>query len=402
MINAELILADRVSLIAESETIKMSKLARELAASGKKIINLSLGEPDFNTPDHVKEAAIKALKENFTHYSPVIGYADLRTAISEKLKEENNLNYSPEQIVVSTGAKQALMNAILSVVNPGDEVLLPTPFWGSYSEMVKLAGGIPVYLPTKEENGFKLENQLLESSINPKTKLFMFSSPNNPTGNFYSKDELRTLVEVFEKYPQVYILSDEIYEHLNYVGKHESIAQFEQIKQRVILVNGFSKAFAMTGWRLGYLAADLKIAKASEKIQGQITSGTSSISQKAGVGAYTSGKETVVTMVESFKNRRDIGYEILNSIPDLNIQMPDAAFYFFPNVKAYLGKTTVEGEKIESSTQLVMYLLQSAGIALVAGDSFGHPDHIRISYAASEEDIINGLNGLKEVLSTLK
>ncbi len=398
----EQLLANRVRLIAESETIKMSKLARELAEEGKKIVNLSLGEPDFNTPEYVKKAAVQALNSNFTHYSPVAGYPELRMAICKKLEEENNLLYSPEQIVVSTGAKQALMNAILCVVNPGDEVLLPTPFWGSYAEMVRLAGGVPIYLRTEAENGFKLDKVTLLKAINSRTKLFMFSSPNNPTGNFYNKNELSILVEVFEQHPHVFILSDEIYEHLNYRGKHESIAQFKSIHQRVIVVNGFSKAYAMTGWRLGYLAAHKEIAKAAEKIQGQITSGTNSITQKAGFAAYNAHRESIDDMVKAFRKRRDIGFDILSSIPYVTLQKPDAAFYFFPDISYYFGKTTVEGGIISDSNDLVMYVLKKAGVALVAGDSFGNPDHIRISYAANEEDIISGLNGLKQVLSTLR
>ncbi|HMR17957.1 MAG TPA: pyridoxal phosphate-dependent aminotransferase, partial [Sphingobacterium sp.] len=330
----------------------MTKLGRELAAKGINVISLSVGEPDFNTPDHVKEAAKKALDENYTRYSPVPGYPDLRQAIVDKLKTENNLDYDISQIVVSTGAKQSLSNVILTLINPGDEVIIPTPYWVSYSEMVVLAEGKSVFINTDIDSDFKITPEQLEAAITPKTKLFMFSSPCNPTGSVYSRDELAALVQVFEKYPNIFILSDEIYEHINFVDKHESIAQFPSVKDRVILVNGFSKAYAMTGWRLGYIAANKEIAAANDKLQGQTTSGTCSISQRAGILAYSEGLDSVYQMKEAFTRRRQLVYELLNDIPGVKTNLPEGAFYFFPEVSSFFGKKDQDGNVIKNSSDL--------------------------------------------------
>src|ERR1700753_2353859 len=325
-------LSDRINNLSESATIKMAKLGRELAAKGVDVISLSFGEPDFHTPEYVKEAAKKAMDENFTYYTPVSGYPELRKAIVKKLKDENGLDYDLSQIVVSTGAKQAIANSVLCLVNPGEEVIIPTPYWVSYSEVVKLAEGVSVFVDAPVEQDFKITPAQLEAAITPKSKLFMFSSPCNPTGSVYSKAELEGLAKVFEKHPHVYILSDEIYEHINFVDKHESIAQFENIKDRVIIINGFSKAFAMTGWRIGYTASKKEIDNACDKMQGQITSGTCSITQKAGVAASEGGLESVLKMREEFKKRRHVVYDLLKDIPGVKTNLPDGAFYFFPNV----------------------------------------------------------------------
>jgi aspartate aminotransferase len=379
----------------------MTKLGRELAAKGVNVISLSVGEPDFNTPEHVKDAAKKALDENWTRYSPVPGYPELRQAIVNKLKTENNLDYDISQIVVSTGAKQSLSNVILTLINPGDEVIIPTPYWVSYSEMVVLAEGKSVFINTEIDNNFKITPEQLEAAITPKTKLFMFSSPNNPTGTVYSKDELAALAKVFEKHPQVFILSDEIYEHINFVDKHESIAQFESIKDRVIIINGFSKAFAMTGWRLGYIAANKTIAAANDKLQGQTTSGTCSISQRAGIVAYEQGLESVNKMKEAFARRRQLVYDLLTEIPGVRTNLPEGAFYFFPEISSFFGKKDQEGNVIKNSSDLALYLLNVGHVATVGGDSFGNDNYIRLSYAASDESLIEALKRIKNALGKL-
>jgi len=379
----------------------MTKLGRELAAKGVNVISLSVGEPDFNTPEHVKDAAKKALDENWTRYSPVPGYPELRQAIVNKLKTENNLDYDISQIVVSTGAKQSLSNVILTLINPGDEVIIPTPYWVSYSEMVVLAEGKSVFINTEIDNNFKITPAQLEAAITPRTKLFMFSSPNNPTGTVYSKDELAALAEVFEKHPQVFILSDEIYEHINFVDKHESIAQFESIKDRVIIINGFSKAFAMTGWRLGYIAANKTIAAANDKLQGQTTSGTCSISQRAGIVAYEQGLESVNKMKEAFARRRQLVYDLLTEIPGVRTNLPEGAFYFFPEISSFFGKKDQDGNVIKNSSDLALYLLNVGHVATVGGDSFGNDNYIRLSYAASDESLIEALKRIKEALGKL-
>lgn len=395
------ILSDRINNLSESATLKMTKLGRELAAKGVHVISLSVGEPDFNTPDHVKEAAKKALDENYTRYSPVPGYPELRKAIVNKLKTENNLDYDVSQIVVSTGAKQSLSNAILTLINPGDEVIIPTPYWVSYSEMVTLAEGKSVFINATIESDFKITAAELEAAITPKTKLFMFSSPCNPTGTVYSREELKALAEVFERYPNIYIISDEIYEHINFVDKHESIAQFNSIKDRVILINGFSKAYAMTGWRLGYLAASKEIAAANDKLQGQTTSGTCSIAQRAGIIAYEGGLESVLQMKEAFARRRELVYNLLKEIPGVKTNLPEGAFYFFPDISSFFGKKDAEGNVIKDSADLALYLLNVGHVATVGGDSFGNNDYIRLSYAASDENLKEALRRIKEALGKL-
>ncbi len=395
------ILSDRINNLSESATLKMTKLGRELAAKGVNVISLSVGEPDFNTPDHVKEAAKKALDENYTRYSPVPGYPDLRQAIVNKLKIENNLDYDISQIVVSTGAKQSLSNVILTLINPGDEVIIPTPYWVSYSEMVTLAEGKSVFINTSIESDFKITPEQLEAAITPKSKLFMFSSPNNPTGTVYSKDELAALAKVFEKHPNIYILSDEIYEHINFVDKHESIAQFPSIKDRVIIVNGFSKAFAMTGWRLGYIAANKEIAAANDKLQGQTTSGTCSIAQRAGIVAYEQGLDTVNEMKKAFERRRQLVYDLLKNIPGVKTNLPEGAFYFFPEISSFFGKKDADGNVIKNSSDLALYLLNVGHVATVGGDSFGNDNYIRLSYAASDESLVEALRRIKEALGKL-
>jgi aspartate aminotransferase len=395
------ILSDRINNLAESATIKMAKMGRELAAKGVDVISLSFGEPDFHTPEHVKAAAKKAMDDNFTYYTPVAGYPDLRKAISKKLKDENGLDYDASEIVVSTGAKQAIANAVLCLVNPGDEVIIPTPYWVSYSEVVKLAEGKSVFIDTTVEQNFKITPEQLEAAITPKSKLFMFSSPCNPTGSVYSKAELEGLAKVFEKHPEIYILSDEIYEHINFIGGHESIAQFDSIKDRVVIINGFSKAYAMTGWRIGYTASNKEIAVACDKMQGQITSGTCSITQRAGTAAYEGGLESVLQMREQFQKRRDIVYKLLSDIDGLTVNLPEGAFYFFPNVTSFFGKS-YNGRTIKDSDDLSIFLLEEGHVATVGGDSFGDPKSIRISYAAAEDKLIEACRRIKEALGKLK
>ncbi len=393
-------LSNRINNLSESATIKMAKLGRELSAKGVDVISLSFGEPDFHTPEYVKEAAKKAMDENFTYYTPVSGYPELRKAIAAKLKNENGLDYDFSQIVVSTGAKQAIANAVLCLVNPGEEVIIPTPYWVSYSEVVKLAEGKSVFIDTTVEQEFKISPEQLEAAITPKTKLFMFSSPCNPTGSVYSKSELEGLAKVFERHPNVYILSDEIYEHINFVDKHESIAQFDNIKDRVIIINGFSKAYAMTGWRIGYTASNKEIANACDKMQGQITSGTCSITQKAGVAASEGGLESVLKMREQFRKRRDLVYSLLKEIPGVKVNLPGGAFYFFPNVTSFFGKS-YNGRTVNDADELSLYLLEEGHVATVGGDSFGDPKSIRISYAAAEDKLIEAMKRIKEALGKL-
>ncbi|MBD1391731.1 pyridoxal phosphate-dependent aminotransferase [Mucilaginibacter glaciei] len=393
-------LSNRIKNLSESQTIKMAKMGRELAAKGVDVISLSFGEPDFHTPEHIKDAAKTAMDKNFTYYTPVAGYPDLRKAVVAKLKNENKLDYTDNQIVVSTGAKQALANAILCLVNPGQEVIIPTPYWVSYSEIVKLAEGVSVFIDTTVEQNFKITPEQLEAAITPQSKVFMFSSPCNPTGSVYSRDELEGLAKVFAKYPDIYILSDEIYEHINFIGGHESIAQFDYIKDRVIIVNGWSKAFAMTGWRIGYTASNSEIAAACDKLQGQITSATCSITQKAGVAAYTGGLDSVYAMREQFQKRRNIVYDLLKEIDGLEVNLPEGAFYFFPNVSSFFGKS-FNGKVINDSDELSIYLLEEAHVATVGGDSFGDKSSLRISYAAAEDKLIEAVRRIKEALGKL-
>lgn len=393
-------LSNRINNLSESATIKMAKMGRELAAKGVDVISLSFGEPDFHTPEYVKEAAKKAMDDNFTYYTPVSGYPELRKAISKKLKDENDLDYDFSQIVVSTGAKQAIANAVLCLVNPGEEVIIPTPYWVSYSEVVKLAEGKSVFINTTVEQNFKITPEQLEAAITPNTKLFMFSSPCNPTGSVYSKSELEGLAKIFEKHPHVYIMSDEIYEHINFVDKHESIAQFPAIKDRVVIINGFSKAYAMTGWRIGYTASNKEISAACDKMQGQITSGTCSITQRAGTAAYEGGLESVLQMRDEFKKRRDIVYALLSDIDGLKVNLPEGAFYFFPNVTSFFGKS-YNGRTINDSDELSIFLLEEGHVATVGGDSFGDPTSIRLSYAAAEDKLIEAVRRIKEALGKL-
>ncbi|WP_343667726.1 pyridoxal phosphate-dependent aminotransferase [Chitinophaga sp.] len=393
-------LAERLSRISEPQTIKMAKLSRELKAQGIDIVDLSIGEPDFDTPAHIREAAKKAIDEGFTHYTPVAGIADLRAAVVKKLQRDNNLEYLPEQIVVSTGAKQSIANAVLSVINPGDEVIIPTPYWVTYSELVKLCQGKVVFVPCSIENKFKITPAQLEAAITPKTKLFMFSSPCNPTGSVYSKDELKALADVFARYPGIYVLADEIYEYINYVGKHESIAQFEGMKERTIIINGLSKGFAMTGWRLGYLAAPTAVAKAAENIQSQFTSATCSITQKAAVAALNGPKDSADEMLAEFTKRRAFVFEQMSQIPGLKLINPDGAFYMFPDVSSFFGKS-YDGVTVNNADDLCMYLLHKANVTFVTGSAFQQPNAIRISYAASMEKLQEGMKRLKAGLEKL-
>lgn len=398
------ILSNRILNMAESETLAMTAKARELKAQGKDVISLSIGEPDFNTPDAVKEAAKKAIDDNFTHYPPVPGYPDLREAICTKFKRDNNLDFKPEQIVVSTGAKQSIYQLVQCLVNPGDEVIIPTPFWVSYKEIVRVAEGKCVYVKTKIENDFKVTPQQLEEAITPRTKLIMFSNPSNPTGMLYTKDELKAIADVVAKHDNIFIMADEIYEHINFVGKHESIAQFENVRDRVITVNGVAKGFAMTGWRIGFIAAPTVIAKACNKLQGQVTSATCSIAQKATVCAMLMDPATspdIINMRNIFQKRRDMVYKLLCDIPGVKVRLPQGAFYFFPEVSSYYGKSYGE-YKINNSTDLAMYLLNEANVATVMGSAFGDDNCIRLSYATSEELLVEALRRIKEALLKLQ
>ncbi|TAE14445.1 MAG: pyridoxal phosphate-dependent aminotransferase [Bacteroidetes bacterium] len=394
-------LSSLLNRFAEPETLKMAKLGRELRAQGIDVIDLSLGEPDFDTPEHIKEAAKKAIDDNYSHYTPVGGYLDVKEAVCTKLLRDNNLHYKPENIVVSTGAKQSLANAILALVDEGDEVLIPTPFWVTYSELVKIARGTVVMLETSASKGFKISAQELEQAITPKTKLFLFSSPCNPSGTFYNQQELAALVAVFEKYPAVHIISDEIYEYINFVGSHASIASFDSIKERVIVINGLSKGFAMTGWRLGYMAANATIAKACEKLQGQFTSAPSSISQRAAITALTTDLKPTLEMSEAFTQRRKRVLEIVANIPGLITTTPEGAFYIFPDVSAYFGKS-FQGEVLANADDICMYLLNTAHVSIVTGRAFGMPKHIRISFANSLEKIEIGFERIRAALAELQ
>ena len=397
------IISNRILNMAESETLAMTAKARELKAQGKDVISLSIGEPDFNTPDTVKDAAKQAIDDNFTHYPPVPGYPDLREAISLKFKRDNNLDYKPEQIVVSTGGKQAIYQVVQCLVNPGDEVIVPTPFWVSYKEIVRVAGGVPVFVKTSIENDFKVTPAQLEAAITPRTKLIMFSSPSNPTGMLYTKDELKGIAEVVARHENLFVMSDEIYEHINFVGKHESIAQFPEVYERVVTVNGVAKGFAMTGWRIGFIGAPTIIAKACNKLQGQVTSATCSIAQKATVRAMLMDPATsddIINMRNIFRMRRDMVYQLLCDIPGLKVCMPQGAFYFFPDVSSYYGKS-FNGKKIENSTDMAFYLLNEANVATVMGSAFGDDDCIRLSYATSEDLLREALRRIKEALAKL-
>lgn len=394
-------LSDRINNLAESQTLAMAKKSRELQAQGRDIISLSIGEPDFNTPDFIKEAAKKAIDNNITRYTPVPGILEVRKAISEKFKRDNNLNYTSEQIVVSTGAKQSIANVILSMVNPGEEVIVPIPYWVSYIETIKLAEGIPVTIPTSVESNFKITPEQLKKAITPKTKMMVFSTPCNPSGSVYSKEELKALAEVIIQYPDLYVISDEIYEYINFIGKHESLAQFDFIYDRVITVNGVSKGYAMTGWRIGYIGAPKWIADACEKMQGQFTSGACSIAQMAAMEGVKAEPSVTYEMRDAFKKRRDLVLGLLKEIPGLKMNTPDGAFYIFPDISAYFGKS-YNNYHIKNSNDLSMFLLEDGNVALVSGDAFGDDNCIRFSYATSEDRLIESVKRVKEALAKLK
>lgn len=397
----EHILSDRINSLSESQTLAMARLSRELIAQGKDIISLSIGEPDFDTPQFIKDAAKKAIDENYTHYTPVPGYPELRKAISLKFKRDNNLDYSPEQIVVSTGAKHSLTNLALTILNPGDEVIVLAPYWVSYIDMIKIAEGKPVIINSGIEADFKVTASQLEKAITPKTRMLWFSSPCNPSGSVYSKDELLAIAQVIAKHPNIIIVADEIYEHINFLDKHQSIAQFDFIKEQVVTINGVSKGFAMTGWRIGYIGAPKWIADACTKMQGQFTSGTCSIAQKAAQAALEADPSSIIPMQEAFKKRRDLVLKLMSDIPGLILNEPKGAFYVFPNISYFFGKS--DGETtIKNADDLSMFLLNKGLIALVSGDAFGNPECLRLSYATSEDILIEAVKRMKNALATLK
>ncbi len=394
-------LSDRLQRLAPSATLAMSQKSSEMKAQGIDVINLSVGEPDFNTPDHIKEAAKQAVDDNYSRYSPVPGYPELRKAIVEKLKKENGLDYTMAEILVSNGAKQSVCNAIMALVNDGDEVIIPAPYWVSYPQMAKLAGGIPVIVDAGFEQNFKMTAEQLEAAITEKTRILILCSPSNPTGSVYSKDELAALAEVILRHEDVFVIADEIYEHINYVGRHESIAQFPGMKERTIIINGISKAYAMTGWRIGYVAAPEWIVKGCNKLQGQYTSGPCSVSQKAAEIAYTASQECVETMRQAFERRRNLIVDLVKDIPGLEINVPEGAFYVFPKCSSFFGKT--DGTSvIANSTDFAMYLLENAHVATVGGDAFGDAECFRMSYATSEDNIVEAMRRIKEALTKLK
>lgn len=394
-------LSDRLNRLAPSATLAMSQKSSEMKAQGIDVINMSVGEPDFNTPDHIKNAAKEAVDNNYSRYSPVPGYADLRKAIAAKLKRENNLEYNINEILVSNGAKQSVCNTVMALVNDGDEVIIPTPYWVSYPQMVKLAGGNPVFINAGFEQNFKITAQQLEDAITPKTRLLILCSPSNPTGSVYTKDELESLAEVIKSHEDLFVLADEIYEHINYTGRHESIAQFPGMKERSIIVNGVSKAYAMTGWRIGFIAAPEWIVKGCNKLQGQYTSGPCSVSQKAAEAAYTLPQDCVEEMRKAFERRRNLIVELAKDIPGLEVNTPQGAFYLFPKCSSFYGKSYGK-RTINNSTDFAMYLLEVGHVATVAGDAFGDPECFRMSYATSDENIREAMSRIKDVLSRLK
>ena len=394
-------LSDRLNRLAPSATLAMSQRSSELKAQGVDVINMSVGEPDFNTPDHIKAAAIKAVEENYSRYSPVPGYPSLKQAIVAKLKNENNLDYAPSQILCSNGAKQSVCNAIMALVNAGDEVIIPAPYWVSYPQMVLLAEGTPVFIDAPIEQDFKITPAQLEAAITPKTRALILCSPSNPTGSVYSKEELKGLAEVIARHENIIVLADEIYEHINYVGKHESIAQFAEIRDRVVIINGVSKAYAMTGWRIGFIAAPEWIVKGCNKLQGQYTSGPCSVSQKAAEAAYTGSQQCVEDMRQAFARRKNLIVKLAKEIPGLEVNDPQGAFYLFPKCSSYFGKR--DGDRvIKTSTDLAMYLLEVGHVATVGGDAFGSPECFRMSYATSDENIVEAMRRIKETLGKLK
>lgn len=393
-------LSSRLNRLAPSATLAMSQKSGEMKAAGIDVINLSVGEPDFETPDHIKKAAKKAIDDNWTKYSPVPGYADLKEAVAAKLKNENGLDYKASEILVSNGAKQAVCNAVMALVDDGDEVIVPAPYWVSYPQMVLLAGGTPVHIPARYDQNFKITPAQLEAAITPKTRMLILCSPSNPTGSVYSKEELKALAEVILKHEDLYVLADEIYEHINYVGRHESIAQFPGMKERSIIINGVSKAYAMTGWRIGYMAAPEWIIKGCNKLQGQYTSGPCSVSQKAAVEAYVASQDCVEDMRKAFERRRDLIVSLVKEIPGLEVNSPDGAFYVFPKCKSYLGKT--DGERvIKDTNDFAMYLLEVGHVATVGGDAFGDPECFRMSYATSDDNIREAMRRIKECCAKL-
>ena len=393
-------LSDRLNRLAPSATLAMSQKSGEMKAQGIDVINMSVGEPDFNTPDHIKEAAKKAIDENYSRYSPVPGYIELRKAIVEKLKKENGLEYSTNEILVSNGAKQSMCNTVMALVNDGEEVIIPAPYWVSYPQMVKLAGGEPVIVEAGFEQNFKMTPEQFEAAITPKTRMLILCSPSNPTGSVYSEEELRGLAEVIKRHEGLYVLADEIYEHINYVGKHSSIAHIEGMRERTIIVNGVSKAYAMTGWRIGFIAAPEWIVKGCNKLQGQYTSGPCSVSQKAAEAAYTTSQECVETMRKAFERRRDLIVELAKDIPGLEVNKPEGAFYLFPKCSSFFGKS-YNGKKIENSTDLAMFLLEVGHVATVGGDAFGDPYCFRMSYATSDDNIREAMKRIKGTLALL-
>lgn len=398
------ILSERVLNLSESETLAMSRMSRELAEQGHDVINLSIGEPDFDTPAFIKQAAVEAMEQNYTHYTPVNGFGDLRQAIVKKLKRDNDVDYTPEQIVVSTGAKHSLANAVQCLINPGDEVIVPTPYWVSYREIIKLAGGKPVYVTTELENDFKITAEQLEEAISEKTKMLMINTPCNPTGTVYTEDELRKLAEVLKKHSGIYIISDEIYEHIIFDGAHFSLAKIDELKERTIIVNGVSKGFAMTGWRIGFIAASREIAAACNKLQGQFTSGTNSIAQRAALKAFDTAPEDICELKEmkaAFLERRDLLLSLLKDIPGMKANVPGGAFYVFPDVSSYFGKAD-GSEKINDAKDLCMYILNKAHVALVPGEAFGDPNCVRFSYATSSDRIKEAADRIKTALGKLK
>lgn len=394
-------LSDRLQRLAPSATLAMSQKSSEMKAQGIDVINMSVGEPDFNTPDHIKEAAKKAVDDNFSRYSPVPGYLDLRNAIADKLKRENNLDYTVGEILVSNGAKQSVCNTVMALVNDGEEVIIPAPYWVSYPQMVKLAGGTPVIVEAGFDQNFKITPEQLEAAITPKTRMLILCSPSNPTGSVYSRDELAALAEVIKRHDGLFVLADEIYEHINYVGRHESIAQFEGMKERAIIVNGVSKAYAMTGWRIGYIAAPEWIVKGCNKLQGQYTSGACSVSQKAAEYAYTQSQECVEAMRKAFERRRNLIVRLAKDIPGLEVNEPQGAFYLFPKCSGFYGKR-YGGKVIANSTDLAMFLLEEGHVATVGGDAFGDPECFRMSYATSDENIVEAMRRIKETLAKLR
>ena len=381
----------------------MSQKSSEMKAQGIDVINMSVGEPDFNTPDHIKQAAKLAIDENYSKYSPVPGYPDLRQAIARKLERENHLHYTPAEILVSNGAKQSVCNTVMALVNPGDEVIIPAPYWVSYPQMALLAGGTPVFIEAGFDQNFKITPEQLEAAITPKTRMLILCSPSNPTGSVYSKAELQALADVILRHEDLFVLADEIYEHINYVGKHESIAQFEGMKERAIIVNGVSKAYAMTGWRIGYIAAPEWIVKGCNKLQGQYTSGPCSVSQKAAEYAYTASQDCVEDMRQAFQRRRDLIVKLAKEIPGLEVNMPEGAFYLFPKCSSFFGKkSVVDSFPVNNSTDFAMYLLEKAHVATVGGDAFGDPECFRMSYATSDENIVEAMKRIKDALGNLK